>query len=128
MSARNKIAFFLLFSYGLLLWHDLIPHHHAIGKVTSVTVIPEHHTDDHIHYFTNFHTAHPASSTSEIIHFQYQQARRFNQSDLAPAVLPENSELRPPELLKKPVKAWRPVVPVHEVVTIPCGLRAPPVA
>jgi hypothetical protein len=126
---RNKIAVFLLFSYALLLWHDLIPHHHAVGTKAGVTVDPDHHADnEHIHYFANFHTAHPASSSSEIIHFQYQQSRPVNQIALIPTILPEKLEFTPPELLQKPLRTNQSVIPIIEGITLSCGLRGPPIA
>jgi hypothetical protein len=129
LPARNKISFFLLFCFSLLLWHDLIPHHHAIGAEVGVTVNPEHHANnDHIHYFSNFHTSHPASSTSEIIHYQYQQTRPVNQIALIPAILPEKPEFSPPELHTNPLSANQSVIPIIEGINLSCGLRAPPLA
>lgn len=129
MTKRNKIVFFLLFSYALLLWHDLIPHHHAVGAEAGVTVNPDHHADnDHIHYFANAHTAHPVSSSSEIIHFQYQQSRPVNQIAPIAAILPEKPEFSPPELLQKALRTNQSVIPIIEGITLSCGLRAPPIA
>ncbi len=129
MPAGNKIAFILLFAYALLLWHDIVPHHHSIGTEEGVSVIPDdHHDDDHILFFTGIHTTHPASSASEIIHYQYQQSRPVNQIALFPAILPEKPEFSPPELLQKPLRTNQSVIPIIEGITLSCGLRAPPVA
>ncbi|MFZ4564793.1 MAG: hypothetical protein ACOYNU_15550 [Bacteroidales bacterium] len=130
MPARNKISIFLLLCFSLLLWHDLVPHHHhAVGSDADVTVSPEHHYDnDHIHFFTGIHTTHPASSTSEIIHYQYQQSRPVNQIALIPAILPEKPEFSPPDLLQKPLRTNQSVIPIIEGITLSCGLRAPPLA
>jgi hypothetical protein len=127
LPARNKISIFLLFCFSFLLWHDVIPHHHAVGADVDLTVFPEHHDDDdHIHFFTGLHTTHPASSASEIIHYQYQQARPCDQIALIPAVLPEKPEFSPPELLKKPIRSNQSVIPIIKGIALSAGLRAPP--
>jgi hypothetical protein len=129
LPARNQIAIVLLFAYALLLWHDIIPHHHSIGTEEGVSVHPdEHHDNDHIHFFTGFHATHPASSTSEIIHYQYRQSRPVNQIALIPAILPEKPEFSPPELILKPLRTSPFVIPIMEGITLSCGLRAPPIA
>jgi hypothetical protein len=129
LPARNKIAFFLLFSYAFLLWHDLIPHHHSIGAEACITVNPEKHNDnDHTHFFSGIHTTHPASSTSEIIHFQYQQSRPVNQIALIPTILPEKPDFSPPDLLQKPLRTDQSVIPIIEGINLSYGLRAPPMA
>jgi Ca2+/H+ antiporter len=129
LPARNKIAFVLIFAYALLLWHDIIPHHHSIGTEGCVSVNPDNHNDnDHIHFFTGFHTTHPASSKSEITHYQYQQSRPVSQIVLIAAILPEKPEFSPPELLQKPLRTDQSVIPIIEGITLSCGLRAPPKA
>ena len=129
MPSRNKIAFFLLFAFSLMLWHDLIPHHHSDGTENEATVSPDHHDDtDHIHFFSGIHTTHPATSNSEIIHYQYQQSRPVSHIALIAVILPEKPEYSPPELLKKPLRTNQSVIPIMEGLTLSCGLRAPPVA
>ncbi|MFH1297158.1 MAG: hypothetical protein ABIJ04_07805 [Bacteroidota bacterium] len=126
---RKQISILLLFSYAILLGHDLIPHHHEPGTEASLIVLPEHHSDnDHVHLFTGIHISHPASSSWEIIHFLYEQTRPFGQYELAPALIYDIYEFPPSELLKKPLRANQSVISIIEGITLSCGLRAPPMA
>jgi hypothetical protein len=113
----------------LLLGHDLLPHHHSVHSDAVVTLNPEdHHDDDHIHFFTGIHATHPASSTTEIIHYQYQKSRPVSLVSIIPFALPVKPEISPPEIVLKTfginhhsfLKRWG--------ITRACGLRAPPAA
>jgi len=127
--SRNKIAIVLLYTYALLLCHDTLPHHHIISTEKCVNLSAENHSDNkHTHFFSEIHTTHPASSASEIIHYQYQQSRPVNQIAFIPAMLQEKPEFSPPELHYILIRSNQCVIQIIEGITISCGLRAPPIA
>jgi hypothetical protein len=129
MPSRNKIAFVLIFTYALLLFHNTIPHHHFTSPEECLNFITDnHYNNKHPHFFSEVHTTHRASSASEIIHIQYQQSRPINQIALIPVILPEKPEFIPPELHHILIKSNQCILPIIEGTSLACGLRAPPIA